>query len=62
MTMSTKKLDPKLIDELINDCKSPEDFLGESGIITEGVLEEVKAWQNRSLDVVILKAACVRKV
>ena len=33
MTVNTKKIDPKLIDELIKDCKSPEDFLGESGII-----------------------------
>lgn len=33
MSVKSKAIDPKLIDELIKDCKTPEDFLGESGII-----------------------------
>jgi transposase-like protein len=33
MTVNTKKINPQLIDELIKDCKTPEDFLGESGVI-----------------------------
>ncbi len=33
MSSNLKAIDPKLIDEMIKDCKTPEDFLGESGII-----------------------------
>ena len=33
MSVDLKAIDPKLIDEMIKDCKTPEDFLGESGII-----------------------------
>jgi len=33
MTINQKTIDVKLIDELIKDCKSPQDFLGETGII-----------------------------
>ena len=33
MSVNLKAIDPKLIDEMIKDCKTPEDFLGESGII-----------------------------
>ncbi len=33
MSSKSKAIDTKLIDELIKDCKTPEDFLGESGII-----------------------------
>ena len=33
----TVKFDPKLIDSLIKDCNSPQDFFGESGLIKQFV-------------------------
>lgn len=42
----TVKFDPKLIDSLIKDCNSPQDFFGESGLIKQFV----KSVMERALD------------
>src|SRR5205807_399004 len=79
-----KKLDKKLIDQLLADYKEPEDITGENGLlkrltkaileramqghlediygigvsptlisnVTDGVLEEVQAWQSSPLEAV----------
>lgn len=42
MTTKTDKIDLKLIDQLLKDYKSPEDVLGENGILkqlTKAILE-----------------------
>lgn len=35
MTTTTDKIDPKLIDQLLKDYQSPEDVLGENGILKQ---------------------------
>ena len=42
----TVKFDPKLIDSLIKDCNSPQDFFGESGLIKQFV----ESVMERALD------------
>ncbi len=33
MTMTVNTIDPKLIDELVKNCKSKDDIFGENGLI-----------------------------
>lgn len=45
MTKKVQQFDNSLIDELIKDCKTPDDILGQSGVLkqlTKVVLE--RAW------------------
>lgn len=46
MTTTTDRIDPKLIDQLLKDYQSPEDVLGENGILkqfTRAILERAMA-------------------
>lgn len=35
MTKKALKIDKSLIDELIKDCKNPDDILGQSGLLLQ---------------------------